>query len=83
MESKKGVELSINVIIIAIIALVVLVVLLAIFTGRMGIFSKYISGSCVDDHGGTCKKECDIATENVFVGASCPNKGEYCCVSRT
>lgn len=39
MMNKKG-DLSINLIIIAAIALLVLVVLAAIFTGRLGIFSK-------------------------------------------
>lgn len=38
---KKG-DISINIIIIAVIALVVLVLVVAIFTGRMGWFSKSI-----------------------------------------
>jgi hypothetical protein len=37
---KKGQGLSLNTIIIAAIVLIVLVVLWAIFTGRMGVFSK-------------------------------------------
>ena len=37
---KKGQGLSINAIILAAIALIVLVVLVAIFTGRLGLFSK-------------------------------------------
>lgn len=37
---KKGVDISVNVIIVAAIALAVLVVLFAIFTGRMGGFSR-------------------------------------------
>lgn len=39
MVSKKGMDLSINVIIVAAIALVVLVVLLAIFLGKTGDWS--------------------------------------------
>ena len=37
---KKGQSISINTIIIAAIALAVLVVLFAIFTGRLGLFSR-------------------------------------------
>lgn len=40
MVTKKAQGISINVIIIAAIALAVLVVLFAIFTGRIGLFSK-------------------------------------------
>jgi len=40
--NKKGQSISINTIIIAAIALAVLVVLFAIFTGRLGLFSKGI-----------------------------------------
>ena len=38
--NKKGVELSINVIIITIISLLVLVIVIYIFTGRTQLFSK-------------------------------------------
>lgn len=38
--SKKGQTMSLNVIIVAALALIVLVVLVAIFTGRIGIFSQ-------------------------------------------
>ena len=39
-RNKRGVELSVNVIIIAAITLIVLIVLIAIFTGRIGKFSS-------------------------------------------
>ena len=50
---KKGVDLSVNVIIVAAIALAVLVVLFMIFTGRLGMFSKGVgeTASCEN----TCK----------------------------
>ena len=53
--NKKAQGLSINTIIIAAIALVVLVVLIAIFTGRLGMFSKGLGdvGKC-QNLGGTC-----------------------------
>ncbi|MBI4983361.1 hypothetical protein HZC32_01850 [Candidatus Woesearchaeota archaeon] len=43
MVSKRGAEMSLNVIIVAVIALVVLVVLIAIFTGRITIFQRGVS----------------------------------------
>ena len=49
---KKG-DLSINIIIIAILALLVLVVIMAIFTGRLSIFSTQIS-DCESLSNGAC-----------------------------
>lgn len=43
MVSKKGMEMSINVIIGAVIALVILVVLIAIFTGRIAVFQRGVT----------------------------------------
>jgi hypothetical protein len=43
MVSKKGMEMSISVIIVAVLALVILVVLVAIFTGRISVFEKGLS----------------------------------------
>ena len=42
LKSRKGAELSINVIIVAAIALIVLVILVAIFTGRIRIFQSEV-----------------------------------------
>ena len=50
--NKKGVDISVNVIIVAAIALAVLVVLFAIFTGRLGSFSRGISET------DTCAQKC-------------------------
>jgi len=50
--TKKGVDLSVNVIIVAAIALAVLVVLFMIFTGRLAIFSKGVSET------DTCAQKC-------------------------
>jgi hypothetical protein len=50
-SSKKGADISLNVIIVAAIALIVLVVLVMIFTGRMSIFNKGITSTdvkCLD-----------------------------------
>ncbi len=40
---KKGQGLSLNVIIVAALALIVLVVLIAVFTGRIGLFTEGVS----------------------------------------
>lgn len=53
--NKKGVEISINVIIVAAIALAVLVVLFMIFTGRLGMFSRGVSETT------TCNQACIAA----------------------
>ena len=56
-NNKKAQGISINVIIIAAIALAVLVILFAIFTGRLGKFSKGLE-SC-ENLGGDCRSDCD------------------------
>lgn len=43
MGSKKGMEMSISVIIVAVLALVILVVLLAIFLGKITVFQEGVS----------------------------------------
>ena len=50
---KKGVDISINVIIVAAIALAVLVILFAIVTGRLGNFTIGLRNA------DTCKQKCD------------------------
>lgn len=50
--NKRGQGLSITTIIVAAIALIVLVVLVAIFTGRLGGFSKGVAETI------TCKNSC-------------------------
>lgn len=52
---KKSQSISINTIIVAAIALAVLVVLFAIFTGRLGSFSKGVSEAV------TCESACKSA----------------------
>ncbi len=71
-QKRKAQGLSINTIIIAIICLIVLVVIIAIFTGRMGSFSKGVEetatceNSCMalgdktaTDHAGTAADPCN------------------------
>ena len=73
--SNKGQSISINTIIIAAIGLAVLVVLFAIFTGRLGIFTKGVQQT------DTCLQKCNSI--NMLADSSpgpntqsCPN-GQY------
>ena len=66
--SREAQGISINTIIIAAIALIVLVVLVAIFTGRIGLFSKGIGDvSTCNSLGGSCESSC---TGERILGAS-------------
>lgn len=63
--NKKGVEISMNVIIVAALGLLVLVVLSIIFLGRIGTFGQK-SADC-EVQGGKCAQACgspDFQTEN-------------------
>ena len=68
---KKGVDLSVNVIIVAAIALAVLVVLFAIFTGRIGVFSKGVSETT------NCEQICNAAGYKVELTKT-TNEGGTC-----
>jgi len=66
MQNKRAQGISLNTIIIAAIALIVLVVLVAIFTGRISMFSKGYDDTSEDTQsrvcnaqGGTCASDCD------------------------
>jgi len=90
--SKKGQSISINTIIIAAIALAVLVVLFAIFTGRIGGFTKGVQET------DTCAQKCASLNMNSGSNPSSDTKscidGQYiagtyidgkygcCCVSK-
>jgi len=69
MANNKAQGLSINTIIIAAIALIVLVVLVAIFTGRLGLFSKGLgeANTCVS-LGGDC--QADLCKDKVTIYGS-------------
>ncbi|MBI2128629.1 hypothetical protein HYU07_00170 [Candidatus Woesearchaeota archaeon] len=92
MKNKKGVDISVNVIIVAALALIVLVVLFAIFTGRLGGFSLAVQ-SCADK-GGTCTNPDSTgktancgADSTVLKGTDCEKDNNndkkadgYCCM---
>ena len=66
LKQKKGQGLSINVIIIVIIALIVLVVIIAIFSGKMGNFSKGVEDTA------TCANTCKA------LGEKTPSQDDTC-----
>ena len=68
--NKKGQGISINTIIIAAIGLAVLVVLFAIFTGRLGIFTKGVQET------DTCLQKC--ASLNMQQGTVLSSQGSKC-----
>lgn len=95
MKGKKGVDISVNVIIVAALALIVLVVLFAIFTGRLGGFSLAVQ-SCADKSG-TCMASNSEGTSancgsdsTVLKGTDCEKETksyggkkvpvQYCCI---
>ena len=90
---KKSQSISINTIIVAAIALAVLVVLFAIFTGRLGGFTKGVQDT------DTCAQKCSSLNMNIGSNPSSDTKscvdGQYiagsyvdgkygcCCVQKT
>ncbi len=85
MMNKRGQGLSITTIIVAAIALIVLVVLVAIFTGRLGIFSRFLGerekNLCEGgDLGGRCGDVCDINEVRAFGAKGCSELEPICCI---
>lgn len=81
--NKKSQGMPVNVIIIAALALIVLVVLVAIFTGRVRIFSQSLE-SCAAKQGQCYEKSCPpnmalVTNTNCPEGDPNPNK-KICCV---
>ena len=66
---KKGVELSMNVIIIAVICLIVLIVLVLIFSGRLGKFGEGVT---------QVEKSVDIEQCNIPGYRQCVDRGTDC-----
>ncbi len=76
---KKAQSISINTIIVAAIALLVLVVMIAIFSGRIKVFSKE-SRSCANQGGAGCFQTCnpDDGTGPLDPGVYTPIPGTDC-----
>jgi hypothetical protein len=96
MKSKRGAELSLNVIIIAVLCIVVMVVLLYIFGGKIGLFKSSTTcgareGTCMQSLGSICSSEKPIMiwTEDCEcvgdkgTGKTCNTNGKpgQCCIN--
>ena len=85
---KRSQGLSINVIIIVAIALIVLVVLIAIFTGRLGVFTSTIkeqqgdsTKSCTEN-GGTFNSP-ELCGGRIMTSSDTGSPGTVCCKAAT
>jgi len=84
MKRKRAQSISINTIIIAALALVVLIVLIAIFTGRVRIFSENLQsctakqGKCEPYSGELAK--CPSSSQALITNTDCDKKNQICCV---
>ena len=81
-RNKKGVELSINTVIIIIITLFILLILIFLVMKGAGQWNK---GTSCDTQGGDCvtfagDKRCP-ETKPVISAYSCPDKGQTCCIN--
>ena len=75
MMNKKGVELSMNVIIIAAIGLLVLVILAVLVINST---SKVPNATSCISSGGVCKATCGTGTEKSG-SYGCPATAAHCC----
>ncbi len=73
---KKGVELTMNTVIIAVMVLLVLLVIAFIFLGGT---KSWIKGTNCADKGGECLADC--AAGQSATPWSCDQKNTKCCVS--
>jgi len=82
MAGRRGIELSMNVIIISIVAVTVLLVVLGIFIKNMQDNVTKISGEC-KSKGGECRSgiSCGL-DETPFPSAKCPDKNQICCIRK-
>lgn len=81
LKGKKGVELTMNVIVVAALALVVLVVSLVVFSGKFSLFSNELN-KC-ENLGGRCdtKASCDSVSGRYMPDKGC-GEGNGCCVNQ-
>lgn len=81
--TKKAQGLPLNTIIIAAIALIVLVVMVAIFSGRIAIFSEEVEETgteCTDYPGAQWKNSCGEGEKRIYVVTDADeHPGQVCC----
>lgn len=79
--NKKGVELTINTVVIAVLAVLVLVVLFYVFTNKMGGLTGTLNtcpGSCVDTEQ-TCVAKNGVIIRSVAKYTDCTDTVPLCC----
>ena len=74
---KKGVEMSMNVIIIAAIGLLILLILAFLVVNYVNRTDKGLK-SCTAQYGGTCQASCENIDSQVS-NTDCENSGKVCC----
>jgi hypothetical protein len=72
MMRKRGVEISLNTIIVAAIALLVLIVLIIIFTGQSGKFNRGML-DCKSRGGGTSTSDCAASSQDCLDSGGIPS----------
>ncbi len=80
--SKKGIELSLNTMIIAILVLVAAAVIIAIFIGGMKGTGEWFKGaSSCTAQGGECVSSASECAGQAIPRKNCDGKGEgFCCI---
>ena len=73
---KKGVEMSMQVIVVAVVVLLIAAILIYLASSKLGLFGKSV-GDCTSK-GGVCKRACDPGEQWYGVG-TCQND-ERCCI---
>lgn len=82
--NKKGVEMSLNVIIIAAIGLLILVILAFLVVNYVGKTNEGLQ-SCSTQYGGVCKVQGECSADKVVIGTDCEKDktgsptGKICC----
>ena len=76
--NKKGVELSMNVIIIAAIGLLVLIILAVLVINSSGRLQSGISGSC-STKGGVCRTTCNTGEDSIQSDKPLCDNSYQCC----
>jgi hypothetical protein len=82
-KNKIAQSISINTIVIAAIGLIVLVVMIAVFGGRIKIFSS--GAQDCETQGGTCEADCSDVGEpgdvyTALPGTDCEPPEDKCCI---
>ena len=83
LKDKKGVELTLNAVIIGVLVMIVLVVIVMIFTGVIGDIVPPLEGfmSC-SGKGGQCADTCNPGEQKIYHFGECGDDSEpdYCCI---